>query len=411
MMKNHMRRCLSVVVAMVMMSSGQMARADLLGYWSGNSTEGQGQSIPNDQGNSDLEGELVDADYSGDGEGFTGQKGDYAFVFDGFDEDYGVLPATEETFDEITITAWVNGVQNGAWAGIVLARSTPPPIGLDYHAFDGMVNYIWNDNSAETWNFVSDLLIPEEEWTFVALTVTPDEATLYSGPLGEELEWVANEIDHFPQDNFGEWRLAEDDCCGTERNFAGMIDDVSIWNQALSADDLTKLHSVEKTPLTLFGGGLPGDYNNDGVLDAEDINLQSGAMKSADPDLATFDENDDGAVDEADRLIVLHDHFGTWMGDADLDGLFNSGDLVSVFTTGFYETGKMAGWAEGDWNGDMLFNSGDFVVAFSDGGYEKGPRPDAAAVPEPTVGVLAQLGLLGLLGCIRRGRRQAPDRG
>jgi hypothetical protein len=268
------------VACLVSVASSNL-RADLVGYWSADSTGGAGTTLPNDQGDAALDGELFgEAAYSAAGEGHTGNANDYALSFEGTDEDYAVLPPTEKTFEEITITAWVKGVQNGTWAGIVLSRDPVQPIGLDYHNFDGMINYIWNDNSPLTWDFVSDVVIPEDEWALVALTVTPEAATLWVGEKGGSLESAINEMEHFPQDNFHEWRLAEDDCCGTERNFAGLIDDVSIWDQALSEQDLAKLHSGAATPLTLFGGGTLGDFNSDGQLDAMDIDLLSAEVRA-----------------------------------------------------------------------------------------------------------------------------------
>jgi hypothetical protein len=154
------------------------------------------------------------------------------------------------------------------------------------------------------------------------------------------------------------------------------------------------------------GGG--GDYNNDGVADVLDIDLQANAMKTPDQNLDVYDENGDGMVDGADRQIWVKTHaragVGTWVGDSDLNGEFNSGDLVAVFAAGKYETEQMAGWAEGDWDGDMFFGSGDLVVAFSDGGYELGPFPlvAPAAVPEPSSLVLAVLSVFGLVGVVRR---------
>jgi hypothetical protein len=138
---------------------------------------------------------------------------------------------------------------------------------------------------------------------------------------------------------------------------------------------------------------LPGDYNNDGVVDASDIDLQAVAMKDPNPDLATFDENGDNVVDIKDRQIWVKDHARTWMGDANLDDEFNSGDLVAVFAAGLYETGEMALWGQGDWDGDMAFGSGDLVLAFADGGYEQGP-PAVPAVPEPSGACLILLGVV-----------------
>ena len=130
----------------------------------------------------------------------------------------------------------------------------------------------------------------------------------------------------------------------------------------------------------ILGGG--GDYNGDGVVDAADADAQALAMKTPMENLDTYDENGDGVIDGEDRLIWVQDHAGTWVGDSDLDGEFNSGDLVVVFTAGKYETGQMAGWGEGDWDGNIFFDSSDLVAAFTDGGYEQGPL-SLAAVPEP----------------------------
>jgi len=147
---------------------------------------------------------------------------------------------------------------------------------------------------------------------------------------------------------------------------------------------------------------VPGDYNSDGNVDVLDIDLQAIAMGLANPDLGIYDENDDGAVNAADRNIWVSVHKGTWMGDSNLDGAFTSSDLVLVFTNGKYESGTAAGWEDGDWNGDLVFSSSDLVTAFTDGGYESGPRAAVAAVPEPSSIVLLMVGSLLMLRVRRK---------
>ncbi len=151
------------------------------------------------------------------------------------------------------------------------------------------------------------------------------------------------------------------------------------------------------------GASLAGDYNSDGVLDAADMDQQSVEMAKpvAEQDLPLYDHNSDNVVDVTDRTIWVKELRKTWVGDANFDNEFNSGDLVDVFAAGLYETGQAAGWAQGDWSGDMVFDSGDLVAAFSDGGYEQGPA-GAAAVPEPSSLVLALLSVMGLVGIVRR---------
>jgi hypothetical protein len=115
----------------------------------------------------------------------------------------------------------------------------------------------------------------------------------------------------------------------------------------------------------------------------------------------------DGSLTGDVRVAYVHDVLGTWMGDSNLDGEFNSADFVNVFQAGEYEDGVAmnSSWATGDWNGDMEFDSSDFVAAFQDGGYEIGPRPaPAAAVPEPTGILLLSCGVCCALGQLRRRR-------
>jgi hypothetical protein len=104
-------------------------------------------------------------------------------------------------------------------------------------------------------------------------------------------------------------------------------------------------------------------------------------------------------LDNVDREIWVRDIRSTWFGNADLDGQFNSGDLVSVLALGQYEDqlDPNSTWISGDWNGDGDFTSSDLVVALADGGYEQGPRPAVSAVPEPRGAVLALWSVLAVL--------------
>ncbi len=52
------------------------------------------------------------------------------------------------------------------------------------------------------------------------------------------------------------------------------------------------------------------------------------------------------------------------IGDSNLDGMFSSADLVSIFQNAKYEATTPATWADGDWNFDGRFDSSDFVLAF-----------------------------------------------
>lgn len=97
------------------------------------------------------------------------------------------------------------------------------------------------------------------------------------------------------------------------------------------------------------------------------------------------------------------------IGDANLDGVFDSADLVQVFTAGEYEDTKLTPtgwvnrhnsfWDEGDWNGDAEFTSSDLVHAMQFNSYSAA----ASAVPEPSGFLLV---LTAGLFFIHRGRNR-----
>ncbi len=148
---------------------------------------------------------------------------------------------------------------------------------------------------------------------------------------------------------------------------------------------------------------LLGDFDNNGVLDIADIDDLMSRV-AAEENHTTYDLNNDAAVNTEDIRVWVKDLASTWFGDANLDGKFNSSDMVDVFQAGNYELDMEAGWAEGDWNGDRRFDSGDMVAAFQDGGYELGgTRAAVSAVPEPSYAILLGIGMIGL--CPLRKRR------
>lgn len=153
-----------------------------------------------------------------------------------------------------------------------------------------------------------------------------------------------------------------------------------------------------------------GDFDMDGELTAADIDLLNAAIRDGAGDSA-FDVTGDGAVDDADRKEWVEVLKGTYFGDSNLDGEFNSSDFVFVFSGGEYEDGIEGNstWATGDWNGDKEFGSADFVLAFQGAGYEQGPRQAAHAVPEPSaLAILFGIPLF-VIGCRRESRLATSD--
>ena len=113
---------------------------------------------------------------------------------------------------------------------------------------------------------------------------------------------------------------------------------------------------------------LSGDVNQDGVTDVLDVNTVCSGLRLP----ASFhDLNGDGLYNYDDVSYLIHDVLGTHLGDANVDGIFNSADFVQVFQAAEYEDATPGNslWSEGDWNCDGDFTTTDFVEAFRDAGY------------------------------------------
>ncbi len=80
-----------------------------------------------------------------------------------------------------------------------------------------------------------------------------------------------------------------------------------------------------------------------------------------------FDLTGDQLVDREDLNVWVEDLKHTHFGDANLDGEFNSSDLLRVFISAKFTSdaasswgvpwGDSVGWSEGDWNADGVESS------------------------------------------------------
>ena len=130
-----------------------------------------------------------------------------------------------------------------------------------------------------------------------------------------------------------------------DRTWSGMIDDVAMWDRALTDDEVLQIWNdgAGASIASLLGGGV--------------TELQAG--------------------------------------DADQNLEFNQLDLVKVQVAAKYLTGAAATWGEGDWDaapggsvgdppqGDGLFAQTDIIAALNNGLYLKGPY--GAVAPTPAV--------------------------
>lgn len=385
--------------------SNTPASADLLVYYDFNNAADP--NVAPDRSGKGNDGEIVTAQYTNAGGGRTGAAADRAMDFLTTQEAaYVNIPsAADGAFDTITdkdaftVSLWLNGSEEMPADSTVMWFA-----GLDQRQM--VVHVPWSDSTiyfdmagCDSCLFVSeaDETKFKEKWNHYAFVKDGERAAIYqNGQLLIDTEGRS------PMDIINSGRF------GTFANdsypYTGLMDDIAIWDEALSPATIAGLASGN-SPL---GNGVPGDFNNDQQLSAADIDALSAGVLAGTNE-AKYDLNNDRAVNDDDRGIWVRNLRKTYFGDANLDGEFSSADFVSVFQIGEYEDAiaKNSTWSEGDWNGDGDFTSSDFVTAFQDGGFERGPRAAVSAVPEPSVGL--GLLLMAAAGC-GAGRRSHRSR-
>jgi hypothetical protein len=146
-----------------------------------------------------------------------------------------------------------------------------------------------------------------------------------------------------------------------------------VLNNPLDGERLTDIvpsgDGVPGGPFELTFRLLPGDFTADGRVDGEDLDQLAIGLQAGD---LHYDLDSNGVVDTDDILLMATQILGTVIGDSNLDGRFDSTDLIQIFQAGQFEDGIPGNsrWAAGDWNGDGDFTTSDLVFAFQQGSYQ-----------------------------------------
>ncbi len=157
----------------------------------------------------------------------------------GNSSDYAVAPGFNRPITHFTVTAWIkrNGNQNNN-AAICFSRGGNTVAGLNFGSANEL-RYHWNNNF---WNWNSGLVVPNNEWTHVALVVEPTRATLYLNGVP-----AVNNGTH-PVQNFQGELFIGADLNFSARRFNGLIEEVCVWNRALPQDEIRALRHLCKRP-------------------------------------------------------------------------------------------------------------------------------------------------------------------
>ena len=201
----------------------------------------------------------------------------YAIGFDGKTAEWIIADANLNdhaggfTTNTMTITCWVKRAGDQySWTGLVFAtRDTGDWEGSIVHAglsfgddadweLAGKIQpssinhlaYHWENNpdvndatpdgEDEIWWWRSGLEVPDGEWTFCAVVVEPEQASLYMMPAGEALSKAVNIETHIPSTIVNPFYIGKDarGDWGGNRTLTGQIDDGQIFDYALSDSEV-----------------------------------------------------------------------------------------------------------------------------------------------------------------------------
>lgn len=142
--------------------------------------------------------------------------------------DYASTQPLNLNTNNLTLSAWIKPEgQQLDWAGILFCRGGNTTSGISLRD-DNELRFHWNEGF---WDVGTGLYLPDGYWSHVAMVVQPKKITLYVNGNS----WSLNDT-FDPQGFNAPLDIGLDNCC--ERYFKGSIDEVKVWNKALTKQEI-----------------------------------------------------------------------------------------------------------------------------------------------------------------------------
>ncbi len=201
--------------------------------------------------------------------------GNTACEFTGTSESYIEIPPQDLVTDTWTVTCWAkrNGISeywnmlysNPADLGQPVAGASHPVTGLGFGNGGDPANtrndlrMYWAGADGDTGPYGATpnppLYMPDQEWTFLAMVASPDRLVLY---MNDTVATYAPPIPYGPhyfgnvasfigkKQKYNGW-----DSGGEVNGFRGTIDEVAVFDQALTADQILQIYGAAGIPPTI----------------------------------------------------------------------------------------------------------------------------------------------------------------
>ena len=224
---------------------------------------------------------------------------------------YVTVPALNLRTNTVTILAWLYPVGSQVdYSGLLMTRAGSTQAGLGYTTAN-QIGYTWNGNT--TWSFQSGLVPPQNQWSLVAMVVSPAQASLYL-INSNSLQSATNAIAHQSEIWDGTAQIGND-ASGSNgaRTFNGVMDEIAVFNKSLPFSALTNLYQA--------GIQVSSSITNAPVLP---VNLQFTSITTAAGQLI-LQWNGSGTLEEATNLS------GPWVVSTKQGSLQSASDAGNKF--------------------------------------------------------------------------------
>jgi len=153
--------------------------------------------------------------------------------------DYASIDQPDYTTNNWTVSAWIkrDGDQNTN-AGIVFTRPSDGASGINFGS-NNELEYHWQGSASYNWQ--SGLFVPDNEWTHIALVVTPSNATIYMNGV-PSVRTLSHDTHNFNANMYIGY-----DPNSSSRRYKGLIDEVAIFDRALTMQEIRELRHLTQS--------------------------------------------------------------------------------------------------------------------------------------------------------------------
>lgn len=213
-------------------------------YWRLNETNGSTTAVDSAGGHNATYGSAVTLGVAGpqppDFLGFE-ITNTAAQLANGVNNSWLTMPALNLNTNTVTIIAWIYPMgSQAAYTGLVFCRGGNTVAGMNLNSAGTDLGYTWNNDSG-SWGWSSGVQPPANQWSLAALVVQPSSAVVYL--LNTNGAQSATNFLSQPNQAFaGSGTIGTDTYSSAARVFNGVLDEVAVFNYALTPAQIEQLY-------------------------------------------------------------------------------------------------------------------------------------------------------------------------